>query len=219
VFETYNAQSLINIVTSRVSCSVIHPKTVEFLAKKVAATSGDARAIIELIYSSILACERELSYAILDGPMKEAVVTPRHAMIVIRQSNVWYTDMIEHLPTFQKLALLVGVNLARLVGQKPMNLGLLRQHLMLILDLDQSYEDSLSIEDFKFLIETLVDSHLLCLKEFDGDSLSSRSYQHLSQVPITFELQLEDVESAIESTIVNDDKYKRLVNKMKSMIV
>ena len=127
--------------------------------------------------------------------------------------------MIKHLPSFQKMTLLVGVNLSRLVGQKPINLGMLRQHTMLLLDLDPSYEDCFSLEDFRLLVETLVDSHLLCLKDFHARTFSTLPFHCLSQVPITFALQLEDVEAAIEQTLVTDGKYKRLVKKMKTMIL
>ena len=38
----------------------MNPKTVEFLAKKVAATSGDARTFLELVSSAIEECRENL---------------------------------------------------------------------------------------------------------------------------------------------------------------
>jgi hypothetical protein len=92
---------------------------------------------------------------------------------------------------------------------------------MFLLTLDPNYQDLLTVQDFKLLVETLVDCGLLCLVDFDAGSLSSvPPVDHLSPpVPITFSLQLEDVESTIEKTLLTDVKYKRLVKKMKGIIM
>jgi hypothetical protein len=65
---------------------------------------------------------------------------------------------------------------------------------MLLLDQDPKYEDFLTAEDFKLLVETLVDCGLLC---FDGF----------------------DAESTIEDTLLTDIKYTRLVKKMQRIIL
>lgn len=168
---------------------------------------------------SIDICLRQLPQSILDGALKFPVVTLQHAMMAIREANVEYSTLISSLPTYEKATLCAGVNLARVLGTKPLTLGLLRQYSLLLLDIDPYGDEFLSIEDFQGLVERLVDWGLLKLVDFDPFSFSTQSTTRLSQIKIRFDLQLEDVESALEEALSNDKLYQRMAEKVKVLIL
>jgi hypothetical protein len=69
-------------------------------------------------------------------------------------------------------------------GQKPLKLGMLQEHTMLLLDLlDPNYEDFLTVEDFKLIVETLVlDGILRDMKYIHSHFLKSASKNSYSLV-------------------------------------
>jgi Cdc6-like AAA superfamily ATPase len=191
---------------------------IEFVASKVAATSGDARKFLDLVSRSVFTCKEKLTKSALGSQMEKPVVKLPHAMMVIRETNTRYKDLIESLPSYEKYTLCVGVNLSRALGSQKLALGVLKSWCMEAFGLDPLL-DSVSLEDFKGIIERLADNGLLRMTECDKGALSAEPMGNLLRYPVRFDLQLEDVESALEETVMKEDFYKRIVDKVKSIDV
>lgn len=205
---------MINIVESIVGRSVLLPKMLEFVARKVSASSGDARKMMEIVTNAIVACRKQLTANFLTSNFNGPLVNLTHAMAAIREANRKYTLLINSLTTYEKAALCAGVNLSRMLGSKPLKLGMLLDYSLMLLGIDHHSDDFITMEDFKEIVERLVDWDLIRLVNFDQSSLSM---SRLSQLSITFDLQLEDVESALESSLKYDAVYKRMVKKITSI--
>jgi hypothetical protein len=219
VFNTYGKDDLIKIVESLIGRSVVDAKMIEFIASKVAATSGDARKFMDLISRSVQACRSKLPQITLDSELERPVVKLPHAMMVIRETNTKYKDLVESLPSLEKCTLCVGANLSRVLGSKPLTLGLLKKYSMEAFGFDPMLDSCITLEDFKGIIERLVDSGLLRMVECDSKDFSTEPMVNLLQFPVRFDLQLEDVESALEETLLKEDFYKRIVARVKSLNV
>ena len=221
VFTTYEKEDFIRIAHSRVGSCVVHPKAIEFIASKVAATSGDVRAFMSLLAQSIEACRQQLSESALDAEVvgTDPIVKIPHAMMVLRSKNTKYRDIIESLPSFEKYTLVCGVHLSRAIPPgKALSLSILKKCSMEAFGFDEATAgDHVSLEDFKGIIERLADSGLLTLDEGDARALSTESISGLMAFPIKFGLQLEDVESALEETLLKEPFYQRIVARARSI--
>lgn len=204
---------------SRIGQSVVDPKMIEFLASKVASTSGDARKIIELVSRSIQACRSKLPQNTLDSELTKPVVKLPHAMMVIRETNTKYKDLVESLTSLQKSTLVVGTHLSRILGARPLTLGMLKKYSFQAFGFDPMLEGSYSMDDFKGIIERLVDSGLLKMAERVSNIFSTEPMGNLLQHPVRFDLQLEDVESALEETLLKEDYYKMIVARVNTINV
>jgi hypothetical protein len=98
------------------------------------------------------------------------------------------------------------MSLSRLVGPKPLKLGMLGEHSMLLLDLDPNYDNFLTAEDFEILVKTLVDCGLLAL-----DPTLYIVSSHPSSFPSSYYI--------FSTTLLTNIKYKRLVQKIQCIIL
>lgn len=214
MFQAYRQEELVKITESKIGCSVMNKKAMEFIAAKVAASSGDARRYLELVTLSIDSCLRKAPSVKLDSVLEKPFVTIRDAMTAIRETNVNYRDIIEGLPTFDKVVLCTGVHLARKFDGRSFTMHTLRNLTMEGYGIDYDVE----IDDFKGAMERLIDTGLLLLSEDQKNKLRhGMGISDLMGTPMKFDLQLEDVESAIEDTLMNEGFYQRLVNRVKSL--
>lgn len=203
VFHTYNKDDLVKIVTSKIGDTVVHTKAVELLAKKVAATSGDARTFLELITCAIEVCQEQLPAAKLEAELIEPVVKIPHAMAVVRKQNPKMSYLIDSLTGMEKNTLICGVHLARALGDKKVKLDILRRICLESFGIDSQ----MSMQDFKGIFERLIDQGLLKI----NGMLRTDS-------PVSFDLQLEDVESTLESTL-NGAFYERMKARIQALDV
>lgn len=181
----------------------MNPKTVEFLAKKVAATSGDARTFLELVSSAIEECRENLPPSKLAAELTQPVVKLPHAMMAVKKQNPKITDLIKSLTRYEQFTLICGVHLARILGNKQVKPASIRRLVVEAIDTG----NELSLEEFKGVVERLIDSGLLKISgRFKMDN------------PISFDLQLEDVECALEDTF-NDAFHQRIVERIQSVNV
>ena len=213
MFETYATNDLIHMVDCRIGRTIVDPKTVEFFAKRVAATSGDARKLLDLIAKAVSTCKEQLPYCRLESSEAGIVVKMPDAMTALRESvNPKYTSLIKGLPSTRRAVLCVAVTLARRRRKESdqLTLGELRRYCM-----DAFAEDiELDADGFKDAIEALSDTGLLLLAKPDKKRFSVESASGLSLVPIRLDLQLEDVESAMESELLDTGFYRRLVRSL-----
>jgi Cdc6-like AAA superfamily ATPase len=214
VFETYATNDLIHMVDCRIGRTIVDPKVVEFFAKRAAATSGDARKLLDLIAKAVSKCKEQLPHYRLESSKAGIVVKMPDAMTALRESaNPKYTTLIKGLPSTRRAVLCVAVTLASRSRRKESNqltLGELRRCCM-----DAFVEDiELDADGFKDAIEALSDAGLLLLAKPDKKRFLVESVSGLSMVPIRLELQLEDVESAVESELLDTGFYRRLVRSL-----
>lgn len=212
VFNTYRKEELVKITQSKIGFSVVDKKALEFIAAKVSASSGDARRYLELVCLSIDRCLEKLPQAMQDVELTKPVVTIRDAMLAIRETNVKYKDIIESLPFLDKVTLCTGVHLSRKLDSKPLSLGTLQKLTVECTGVDIDAGP----EEFKESVERLMDSGLLTLN-CDKRSFSSSHGMGLTSMLVHFDLQLEDVESALEDSIKDQAFFQRLVERVKSM--
>ena len=137
------------------------------------------------------------------------VVMIRDAMLAVRETNHKSKEVIESLTSLEKMTLCAGVHLSRKLDAKVTTLGRLRQLTLDAFDMDAD----VSLEDFKGIIERLQDSGLLkLLRGRSNDSVSS-----LINCPVLFDMQLEDVDSALEDTVLKEDFYRRMVERVNAL--
>jgi Cdc6-like AAA superfamily ATPase len=211
VFQTYRKEELVKITEKKIGFAVVDRKSMEFMAAKVAASSGDARRYLELVTLAIRKSLEMLPTSKLESSVAKPVVTIKDAMLAIRLSNRKYKDIIEGLTTIEKVTLCAGVHLARKYDGIAFTMKNLKDLVMECYGADNDVE----LEDFKGVMERLQDSGLLLLPNEDKRRLQQgMSLQSLMQMPIKFDLQLEDVESAIEATLMTEGFYQRLVERV-----
>jgi hypothetical protein len=213
MFETYATNDLIHMVDCRIGRTIVDQKAVEFLAKRAAAASGDARKLLDLIAKAVPKCKEQLPCYRLESSEAGIVVKMPDVMTALRESaNPKHTTLIKGLPSTRRAAPCVAVTLAR-SRRKESNqvmLGELRRCCM-----DAFAEDiELDADGFKDAIEALSDTGLLLLAKPDKKRFLVESVSGLSMAPIRLELQLEDVESAVESELLDTGFYHRLVRSL-----
>ncbi|KAG7344283.1 AAA domain containing protein [Nitzschia inconspicua] len=214
IFQAYRKDELVNITESKIGFGVVDKKAMEFIAAKVAASSGDARRYLELVILAINSFLEKTPRAKLEAPLLKPAVTIKDAMLAIRATNTKHQDIIEGLTTFEKVALCAGVHLARKYDGKSFTMKLLKDLTMDCYGVDNDME----LEDFKGVMERLQDNGLLLLPDEERNRLrQGMSLQDLMLLPLKFDLQLEDVESAINDTLMKEGFYKRLVDRVKSL--
>jgi Cdc6-like AAA superfamily ATPase len=215
VFQTYDKDELVNIVQSRIGSIIVDSKVIEFIASKVAATSGDARKVLEMTSKAIDKCIEKMPKTRRDTNEEGTIVKLPFAMMAIRENITKYADLINGLPLMAKSVLCVATRLARHVDISELTLGTLKSYCMDAFGHDAMLGE-VSMEDFKSLVENLVDGGLLCVAECDRKRLSTESLNILAMIPIRLDLQLEDVESAVDEELLKQDFYSSLLARLAS---
>jgi len=215
VFQTYRKEDLVAMSQSKIGFTVVDKKAHEFIAAKVANSSGDARQYLDLVERAVIHCKRKLSLEKRSSPHTKPIVMIRDAMLAIRETNRKSKDIIQSLTSYEKMTLCAGVHLARKLGGKTVQMGKLRELTMQAFGMDAD----VSLEEFKGIIERLHDNGLLQLNENEKQAFTKLPMYNLLRYPVQFDLQLEDVDSALEDTVMKEDFYKRMVNRLKSIRV
>ena len=219
IFQTYTKDELILMMKHRIGTSIVDAKAMEMIASKVAATSGDARKALESAARACDMCRRKMPANKLDLPPESLpLVKIPHARMAIRENNMKSSELIEALPRVAKAVLVIAVQLARNINSRnddyprPLTLGQVRAYCMDAFPSDPFFED---ISDIKSTLEILVDSGLLQLSAIDKKRFSqASSLMALSMVPIQLDLQLEDVESAVEDDLLKQPFYERIRQRL-----
>jgi len=207
IFTTYTKDDLLQIAKSKVGTQIVDTTVLDFFARKVSATSGDWRKYADLLSQTL----RSRKVVPPDAPLP--LVRLPHAMMVNRQNNHQYMDLIASLTSLEKNTLCVGVHLSRQLGNRPVPLHLLREYSMQAFGMDPDLQyEVYSLEDFKGVMERLVDHGLL---KMDRRFQSFRN----SNSTVQFDLQLEDVETALEKTLLKDGFFQRMVERIQGMNV
>ena len=215
MFQKFDKDELVNIVKSRIGSTIVDSKVIEFIASKIAATSGDARKVLEMTSKAIDKCIENMPQTRRDSNEEGTIVKLPFAMMAIRESMAKYADLIKRLPLVGKSILCVATRLARHGAdfKSELTLGTLENYCMDSFS-DDAMLDQFSREDFMSVLGNLVDGGLLHVAECDRRRLPTP--RSLAMIPIRLGLQLEDVESAVEEELLQQDFYSSLLARLAS---
>jgi hypothetical protein len=134
-----------------------------------------------------------------------------HAMMAIRESNIQITDVIDALPSYQKYTLVVGVHLSREFKKpKLIQFGELKNRALAAFGFLPNLDCVITLEDVRGIMEKLVDAGLLKVDGFDYLTPMGVLLTH----EVHLELQLEDVESVLEQTVLQETFYKGMLHRL-----
>ena len=217
VFKPYREEDLISIIEARVGTKIIAEPAIKMVSRKVAAGSGDARKALDMTAQAVRKCETDLSVE-QRGQSGDDVVYPivklPHMMRSIREGlGMRHTDAIMSMPQAAKIVLCVAVALStvspawkiiRMKDLKKYCAEASRHGLMERLNIDHLFD----------IVQMLSDSGLLL--SGDGNDLRYAAYQmDVHEIPLMLGVQLDDVECALEKTLMNEPFYKNMVSYVK----
>jgi hypothetical protein len=165
--------------------------------------------MVGLVSCAIEACREKTPKARLAAELTSPVVKLPHAMMAIKKQNPKIKDLINACPNYEKYTLCCGVHLSRALEGQDVTLGRLFQMCM------EAFGNigKLEMEDFKGILERLVDKGLLKMADDEKKSFSRAPSGNLIYFPLRFGLQLEDVVSALEEGILKEPFYQTIVRR------
>ncbi|KAL3789673.1 hypothetical protein HJC23_003874 [Cyclotella cryptica] len=215
VFPSYEEKDLLAILHERLGKNVVDPKALELVARKIAATSGDARRVLEISSNAIGRCidgmsEEELRKEVDDKNMPLVKIT--HMMWAIREGNaVKHADIIRRLPQLAKIVLCIAVAYGHAKGPKAeISMPQLKQFCVEATKY-ALFEDT-DIASIMNLVEMICDAGLL------RTANNSHFDPHDPDEKLKIDVQLDDVECALEESLVNGEHggfYSGLMNYVK----
>lgn len=217
VFKPYREEDLISIIEARVGTKIIAEPAIKMVSRKVAAGSGDARKALDMTAQAVRKCETDLSVEQRETSGDDVVypiVKLPHMMRSIREGlGMRHTDAIMSMPQAAKIVLCVAVALStvspawkiiRMKDLKKYCAEASRHGLMERLNIDHLFD----------IVQMLSDSGLLL--SGDGNDLRYAAYQmDVHEIPLMLGIQLDDIEFALEKTLMNEPFYKNMVSYVK----
>jgi cell division control protein 6 len=214
IFGPYSEYELKQILLARVGTSVIDPNVLDYIAKKIAASSGDARKALELAANAVQHRLDQLlsTYGAATG-MSNAAVGPIVKMPNVMQASkeeaVNLKERIAGQPVVGKVILCVLTSYAHAGGAVDTTIGELKQCVYECMRQSGMEDEMVQMDDFLVLLETLVDSGLLrassntAMKTDSGNgfNLTRRTLSDVHRQPIRLGIQLEDIEKVLESDL------------------
>jgi len=212
VFQAYAEEELTQITLKRLRlcANLIDESTVRYLALKVAKMNGDARLMLQIMSLSFTNYKQEMTDSELGQREVKSVVKLRHVMKALRDlGQVPYEAVIAALPQKAKEVLCVAITLTQVsslwsvmtLSQLKKYCGEATRHEIM---------DSLNIDSLIDIVRILEDSGLLRIG--DGNSKFGEQYIEPPLWPLRLNVQLEDVERALEKSLLQIPFYKNMVN-------
>lgn len=191
--------------------NTVEQKALELVSRKVAATHGDARKVLEIVSNAVGHCMDSLSEAELVKEVSNDDSPPvkiKHMMRAIRESNlIKYAEIIRKLPQLAKIVLCIAVAYGHVEGPNAeISLGYLRNLCQQATKYDL-FED-MDSGSICSLCEQLCDTGLL--RVANNDSFDSSD----TTTKLRIDVQLDDVECALEESLLNGthgEFYSRLM--------
>jgi cell division control protein 6 len=185
----------------------------ELIARKVAATSGDARRVLEMAASCIQKCidtstDTELNRSFdPDDPI--SLVKMKHVMQFVRDTNRKLTDSIVALPQAAQVVLCVAVTVsAFMTATSHITQGNLLRFCRGAAT--TGILSDITVPDFMDIIKSLSDAALLKV----GDDNEIESFLN-KETPLTIGVQLVEVECALNTTLLQEPYYAKLAEFVK----
>lgn len=208
------------ILTLRVGNHVFDNAALELMSRRIAATSGDARGILEMAIKAIDHCHESNS----EADRKAIVVPPgdlsnekftstrsyplvkvNHVMQVVRDSNPKLIESIQGQPWAAQVTLCVALTLSRhMSADTVMTLSSLLEYTRAASRF--GLLEAPSSSDFSDIVKNLSDAGLLLI----GDDPSQCFSYDASRAPVRLGVQLEDVESAMGEMMYSQPFYAKI---------
>lgn len=212
-FGAYSADDLSSILEARMGPHVMEKKAIEFIAKTVAGTGGDARKALEIASKSVQLCFDQLPEN-SSSSATEQLVKMKHALMTIRAPAKQYHETIKGLPEEGKAALCVLSVLCK-TDVTHTTFGTLRNFVSQCVDAGAMGELS-STGDFKLILETLENSSLLQFGDTTGKKKRVAEDAPLSELmfmPICLGTQATDIEKAVQDELGKTAFYATVMAK------
>lgn len=188
---------------------MIAPNVLEYVAKKVSSSSGDARKALEMTANAVQYRLDETSEV---GSTIGHLVKMPDVVRANKEEASNLKDRIAGQPIVGKIMLNVLTAYAQ-SGSLETTVGELKNCVSEGMRHIGSEDDMLQTDDFLVLLETLVDSGLLRasldVQPEDGCRLSGRVLAEVHRQPISLGIQLEEIEKLLE-TDLKQPFYKNL---------
>ena len=220
VFTPYSETDLLAIVQDRVGIKIIAEKALQLVCRKVAAASGDARSALDMTAKAVRKCEESLAADQLgrsgegEGGIEYPLVKLPHMMRSLREGMAMkHSETIEGLPQACKIVLCVAITLSSVSpAYKVIRMKDLRKYCA-----EASRHgllENLSIDILFDIVSMLTDSGLLLVGD-DSQAGASDLRQwvytgDLFEAPLQLGCQLDDVECALEKTLMSERFYRQL---------
>ena len=228
-FSAYNNHDLQSILEDRLGSNLMDPKAIEFIAKTVANTGGDARKALELASKAVMNCYEGLHAAGIkkskssrDDP--KPLVTLKHVLAIHGTQSKKFQDIIERLPEDGK-AILCILSVLSQNSVTQTTYGRLRQFVTQCLD--DGGKEALEKDEFQLLLETLRDSGLIRFGAAAAANKNNKkkSHNHKSgsqaqpqpgtldpfQTPVCIGQQALDIDKAIQTVLGKVEFYAKLM--------
>ena len=183
-----------------------------FLAKRVAGASGDARSFLELAGRAVETTMSALNEDQLDAPLTEPVVKINHAHNAAMQSKTKFKDIIMSLTAYQQQALIAAVHLSK-TRVEAVSVKFVWQRCLEACGQNQEHPPY-SETDFAGMLQTLFDKGLLIIT--NGAAKQKMKKANITRTSkLKFGQQLDDVELAIEQTLLKNPTYARIQTNLR----
>jgi Cdc6-like AAA superfamily ATPase len=220
IFSPYSEYELQQILLARVGSTVIAPNVIDYISKKVASSTGDARKALEMAaYAVQHRIDQSTSSTASDLTNGHLVKMPN----VIQGNKEEVLNLKERIsgqPVVGKVILCVLTSYAQASGAVDTTIGELKQCVSECMRQTGIEDEMVQMEDFLVLLETLVDSGLLrassteSYNKRNGMNLSRRTLSDVHRQPIRLGIQLEDIEKVLDSEL-KQSFYQNLRDRAK----
>ena len=196
------------ILQSRLGTKVVAKPALDLISKKVAKGSGDARAALDMAADAVKYRLKNLSSIELlaMATSSKPLVTPKEVMQAIVQAQDGLAERVRDLPLFGKIVLCVLVTLA----QENVHCAVISHLKECVTACLVDFPDDLQImttENFKDLLDMLVDSGLLKMDHVTHDARNRLSFAQFQLSTIRLGTQLEDVSIAVQKDMVDKQAF------------
>ena len=208
IFSPYTEHDIRKIIELRIG-TVIDPKALQLISRRIAYLSGDARRALEVTSDAVENCLNSLTKEELDRELVDEcmpLVKLTHVMRAIKSKMPTpCVDLIAGLPLAAKVILCIAVTLCQVWGPKAeISISELRKYC--IEATHHSILDDGGSQQIMSLVDMLVDYGLL--RTCNNRPLD----RHDSNPKLRLVTQLDDVEIALETSLFNNRFYKNLAD-------
>jgi Cdc6-like AAA superfamily ATPase len=197
-FSTYSENEIQQILEARVGRSVIAPNVLEYVAKKVSSSTGDARKALEMAANAV---RHRLQQTTKKDLTVGHLVKMPNVVLANKEEATNLKERIDGQPLAGKVMLCVLTAYAQ-AGVLESSVGELKQCVSDCMRASGNEDEMLQMDDFLVLLETLVDSGLLrasrVAQQGNGFSLAGRMLAEVHNQPILLGIQLEELEKLLE---------------------
>jgi Cdc6-like AAA superfamily ATPase len=191
--------------------SLVETSAVKFAAKKASKVSGDIRQVLNIIQLAFTKCLDELSSEVpsktVDG---NAWVKLRHVMVALKDSGaVPLAHIISHLPQSCKSVLCIAVALQSYIPPRStLTLGMLKKYCAEASSHNVLTLENTSNEVYVDIVRQLEDAGLLSIG--GSDIFFNGMNSDPSQMQLSIQCGMDDVECAMGESLFNQPFYKNL---------